>query len=117
MYGKKHTSRVLLALAPLFLMSHLQAGQCDTEWASSSANASCTLLENPIPTAQPSNRHSDLDCVIHVKCYTGGTSPENSNSWNTREINNYLELKRSYGLQFVRRLVNCSGDLRTDACH
>lgn len=116
---RTHTKIMILLISTFFSTvgaSVTLAGQCDNDWNSSSASASCSLLTQPIQTALPSDHHSDFDCVIHVSCLSGGTHPEKENNWNTREINNTTEINRQFPISFVKSIVNCNGDLRTGSC-
>ncbi|MHC8388930.1 hypothetical protein ACYZTM_13045 [Pseudomonas sp. MDT2-39-1] len=116
---RKHTKIIIFFISIFISIAGAGvtlAGQCDDDWYQSSASKNCSLKTQPIPTAPPSDHYNEFDCVIHVSCLSGGTHPEQENSWNTREVNNRTEITRSFPFSFVKSIVNCNGDLRTGAC-
>lgn len=112
---------IVIAFSTLLVISAAHAqdavGLCEDAWNATSAAKTCTLTVTPIPIIYAtSGNQPDITCELHVQCLSGGTHPEDPNSFNTREINNTKDSVAPVYRPYMKSLRNCNGNLQVSPC-
>lgn len=113
----KKTTLIIIGLCFLHLSIQAKADICDDAWASNPNLRTCTLNVQPIRHIPPTDGMRPFPtCELNVTCVSGGTHPEDPNSFHTREINNTKSGVFQVYQPNVNRLANCNGNLTFPPC-